>query len=449
MERPFYCVIVRHGSATRHLFVGFLRLTFLPLHCNIHKIKILQEEGAKDMYRPHCRICQCKLPFNRSLIISNDRSFCKEHYRHYKMRQHDGVTTSELDPQWLDTLDNWRDRPSELDHEIGTKPFSSLLFYHQRYENWLVFMRFYVAKNGHKTMAGVILSGILQSLHRNKHRATITLKKGRKSHSRSETRMGDALVIHTQTGEIQHFVDVSEDIVIEDLQGIRLAPYQEEIAHYWGNSDPTGIEEKFNPLSHNKNHLVVISTLIHLCTFPVYGLIGKPLGLSSGYRLSWQGDVRHGMSSLSFSFSSPQYPQTHETLELSSSDPRERNIFYDQEQAIETLFWQYNQEETGHYSPEKRAQFGPPMLWEGEITISSVAFSGTIHYWSQPEQIALFRFKGEKVILSGHSFGLAHNDLLQLLKDAQPINEQDDIIAQYQQAADREWQHLQAQFTQK
>ncbi|HEY5004530.1 MAG TPA: hypothetical protein VII61_15310 [Ktedonobacteraceae bacterium] len=403
------------------------------------------------MYHPICRICQRKLPLNRSLIISNDRRFCKEHYHQYKMRQRNGVITNGLDPQWVDSLDNWRDRPAELAHEIGTKPFSTALFYQQKYENWLLFMRFYITKNGHKTMAGVILSGILQSLHRNKHRATITftLKKGQKSRSRPQIRMGDALVINTQTGEIRRFVDVSEDIVLDDLQGIRPAPYQEEIAHYWGNSDPTGIEERFDPLSHSKNHLFVISALIPLCTFPVYGLIGKPLGLSSGYRLSWQGDVRHGMGSLSFSFSNPHYPQTHNTLELCSSDPRERNIFYDQEQAIETLFWQYSQEEPEQYSPEKRAQFGAPSIWEGEITIDDISFSGTIHYWSQPEQITLFRLKGEKVILSGHSFGLTYEDLLQVLESAQPINEQDDIIAQYQQAADAEWQHLRAQFIQK
>ena len=189
--------------------------------------------------------------------------------------------------------------------------------------------------------------------------------------------------------------------------------------------------------------------LIPLCTFPVYGLIGKPLGFSPGCRLSWQGGVRHGMGSLSFSFSSPHYPQTHNTLELCSSDPRERNIFYDQEQAIETLFWQYSQEKPEQYGAEKRAQFGAPSFWEGEITIDDISFSGTIHYWSQPEQIALFRLKEEKVILSGHSFGLTYNDLLQVLKSAQPINEQDDIIAQYQQAADAEWQHLRAQFIQK
>ncbi len=392
------------------------------------------------MHHPTCRICQRELPLSKSLIIINDRCFCKEHSIAYKTRQRDGVMTSELDAQWLDTIANWRERPIELDHETGKKPFSTLLFFHQRHEDWLVFMRSYIVRNGQKTMAGVILSSILQSLRRNRHTVVLKANKRRKSRIRHQSRLGDALVVNTRTGEMRRFVDVSEDVVIDDLQGIRPAPYQKEIAHLWGNPDPTGIQERFIRQYHDENHHVLIPALVRLAAFPIYGLIDNPLELSL-CSLGTGGGVWHGIIDISFTFSSPRYPEEREIFTLASSAPQERNFIYDAELAIESLFWSYRQLE--------RAQFGSPSLWEGEIIIAGVTFSGTIHSWSQPQQLSLFRLKGEKTILSGHSFGLEYDNLLSLLKAAQPINEQDDVLAQYQRELDAEHQRLHAQFAQK
>lgn len=392
------------------------------------------------MHRPTCRICQRELPLGKSLIIISDRCFCKEHSAQYKMRQRDGVITSELDVQWLDSLDNWRERPIELDHEVGKKPFSSLLFFHLRHEDWLLFMRSYIVRNGQKTMAGVILSSILQSFRRNRHTVVLKANKRKKSRIRYQSRLGDALIVNTRTGEIRRFVDVSEDVVIDDLQGIRPAPYQAEIAHLWGNPDPTGIEEKFIRQYRDENHPILIPALVRLAAFPIYGLIDNPLELSL-CSLGMGGGVWHGITNISFHFSSPRYPEERDTFTLNSSEPRERNLIYNAEFAIENLFRYYRQLE--------RAQFGSPSLWEGEIIIAETTFFGTIYSWSQPQQLSLFRLKGEKTILSGHSFSLEHDNLLLLLKSAQPINEQDDVLAQYQRKSDAEHQRLRAQFAQK
>jgi hypothetical protein len=385
------------------------------------------------MYHPLCRICQHKLPLSKSLIVSSDRSFCKEHSSQYKTRQRNGVMTSELDDQWLDSLDNWRERPIELDHEIGKKPFSSLPFFHLRYEDWLLFMRSYIVRNGQKTMAAVILTSILQSLHRNRHTVILKANKRRKSRRRYQARLGDALAVNTRTGEIRRFVDVSQDVVMDDLEGIRPAPYQTEIAHLWGDPDPTGIEERFNSQYLDDNHRVLISALVHLADFPIYGLIGNPFELSL-CSLGTSGGVWHGITQVSFAFSSPLYPNERGIFTLDSAEPRERNLIYYEDLDIENLFQCYRQLE--------RAQFGPPSTWEGAIIIAGTTFSGTIHFWSQPQLLALFRLKGEKTIISGHSFGLAYDDLLQLFKTAQPINEHDQILAQYQREADAEIQRL-------
>jgi hypothetical protein len=274
------------------------------------------------MYRPTCRICQRQLPLSKSLIIINDRCFCKEHCTEYKTRQRDGVMTSELAAQWQDTIANWRERPIELDHETGKKPFSTLLFFHQRYEDWLVFMRSYIVRNGQKTMAGVIVSSILQSLRGNRRTVVIKANKKRKRRFWHQSRLGDALVVNTRTGEIRRFVDVSEEVVIDDLQGIRPAPYQKDIAHLWGNPDPTGIQERFIRQYSDENHRILIPALVGLAALPIYGLVGNPHELSLG-SIGIEGGVWHGICRISFTFSNPRYPEERATFTLASSDPRD------------------------------------------------------------------------------------------------------------------------------
>jgi hypothetical protein len=66
-------------------------------------------------YRPNCRICR-EVPLSRSIVSTDARRFYKEHWRQYKIGQQ-SVTSEDLNSDWSDTRDNWRERPPELDEE--------------------------------------------------------------------------------------------------------------------------------------------------------------------------------------------------------------------------------------------------------------------------------------------------------------------------------------------
>ena len=68
---------------------------------------------------PACPIC------GKQLTEPKGSPYCPEHLVQYERRQRLGVPTDELSEQWRDTLDNWRDRPPELDVELGTRGAST------------------------------------------------------------------------------------------------------------------------------------------------------------------------------------------------------------------------------------------------------------------------------------------------------------------------------------
>lgn len=296
--------------------------------------------------RPLCRVCERPLPLNRCIIFSDAHRFCSEHWSQYKTRQSEGVAAQNLNPDWSDTLANWRERPAELDEEARIKRHRATpLYFREKYEDWLLFMRHYISGGIIDLPQTLRLRGISSLLPR-KNRNFVTLRTGKRSfvdkilygtRERREHRASDCLAVNPQTGEIRRFVDVQSETVLDDLQGIRPAPYQEELASFWGKSEPAGIQERFRSQYMDKRHRVRIPDLVHLAAFPVYGITDQVSDFSvSG--LGTSGGVWGGIKGISFHFSSPRYPQEHEHFDVSSSEPRQPNIVYHPEIAATSLF---------------------------------------------------------------------------------------------------------------
>lgn len=358
----------------------------------------------EDFYRlpdhVDCNICRDEV------AVASGPAFCGEHLPQYEARQREGVTTDKLDLRWDDTLDNWRERPSVLDGEVGTRPSATPLLFWQMNEDWLLFMRFYAAKY------------------------------------RQESRLGDGLAINIHTGEIRRFVDVSEDDIWNDLRGVRSAPYQGELAAFWGDAGPIGLREKIEQRFLDEQHRVRLSELVHAVAFPVYGLVSNPLGLSV-CSVSW-GSAGYRLTAIGFIFSSPLYAPVRDNFSLSSSDAKHGGTVYNPRDASGNLFFDLNDRLFERYqlSDKERGRAGSPSIWEGEFPIAEVVFSGEIRHWSQPYQLSLFHFESEKTHLNGSAFGLSQEELLRLLEGLRIINHSDDLLAQYQRELDAERQRL-------
>src|SRR5262245_16062639 len=106
-----------------------------------------EEDNSRPPRRFFCRICGREVPVNPK------HRFCEEHLLHYEARQRDGVTTEELSARWGDTLDNWRERPTAVEEEMGWRADSTLLLFRQREGAWVLFRRLY-AENPHGESRG-------------------------------------------------------------------------------------------------------------------------------------------------------------------------------------------------------------------------------------------------------------------------------------------------------
>lgn len=190
-------------------------------------------EGERTQPRHRSAACRmCGREIRQPLLVINGLVFCQEHAREFKRRRHEGVSTTELDPAWGDTLKNWRERPPELDNETKPKFLTTSLALQEKHESWLIFSRSY------PVLARPRLRRSSRSVTMYQSRRAITplsLRKGGGSIARTHHRLPDHVAVNTQTGEIRRFVDVSGYEVLDDLQGIYPAPAQAELAAFWGN----------------------------------------------------------------------------------------------------------------------------------------------------------------------------------------------------------------------
>jgi len=143
------------------------------------------------------------------------------------------VATKDLDTRWHDRLATWRERPSALDEE----PHSERFHFTRGAEPWIVFMRGY--------------PGI---------------------------RLPDWIAIDIPNNQIRRFVEIDQSDLLDDLEGKRPAPYQEDLHQRW--SDPAAREPQgaFADRYRDTGGLS-LPFIIKNAQIPVYGVSENPFGL--------------------------------------------------------------------------------------------------------------------------------------------------------------------------
>ena len=86
------------------------------------------ENTSSRRFSLHCRICGKELSVPIVIlhglvptIVLHSLVFCKEHKRQFARRRREGVSTVQLNTAWRDLLDNWRERPEELERRSSNQ----------------------------------------------------------------------------------------------------------------------------------------------------------------------------------------------------------------------------------------------------------------------------------------------------------------------------------------
>lgn len=383
-----------------------------------------------------CRICQREIP--RPFLVINGLIFCHEHTREFRRRRREGVSTAELNPLWGDTLGNWRERPPELDKETKPRFLTSPFTLYKREEPWLIFSRSYFPFTlPHPSRPS-------KTIRRRKK----TLVQGgrRKKPSPPFHRFADHIAINMQTGEVRRFVDVPENEVLDDLQGIHPAPAQVELARFWGKRKPSGVREEtrenFRRQFLDGQGRVRIPELVRLVHFPLYGPIGNPLDLTLSCSLSLSLSSINSLFSVGFIYSRSSQAQVAIELEASEVNMHTR-LSVDNDTPDQTLssfdfarafFRSKNQSREEQETAENFSS------QHCELTIAGNFFTGELYHQSQPDQLSWFSLTGKQTKLIGNACGLSEDEVLQWLETLQIINKQDDILRYYQREYDEDLQ---------
>ncbi len=351
----------------------------------------------------HCTICQKVIP---------TVGLCDDHLAQLQSRQQTGVTTEALDTSWGDTLDIWLERPSSLHHEIGKRPFSSPFIFSMKEKDWLVFTRTYY------------------------NNRTETLQK-QDDHTvqRRTPRLKDSLAINVVSGEIRRFVNLPKEMVLEDIQGIRSAPYQVELAPFWGNPDVGGVHEKWQEQFYDRPYRINIPKFVMLADFPVYGFVDPlaDLSLESLFSCSFS---NYRVNFIGFLFSSSQSPEEQRRKLYVSSGRAGKAAAGEGLRFLDTISGYNHYEQLlrlYQLNKDSSKQIDTPSLWKGEISIGQQSFSGEIRSWSQPYKLTLFSFKQDNnVSLEGNALGFSMEGMLHVLNTLEIINHRTDILFKYQ-----------------
>lgn len=188
-----------------------------------------------------------------------------------------------------------------------------------------------------------------------------------------------------------------------------------------------------------------VPELVRSAHFPVYGLTDHPDGFSTcGISTGYFGEPLK-LSSISFTYSSPHYPEKRDNLVVSSIDASTEQqgnirIVYDLKDPSEGRLFDLDTNLFQHYrlGEKEQTQIGHPSIWEGTLSIAGVTFLAKTRHWSSSHLLSLFLLKSEKTILSGQAYGPSHENLLQLLQALQIINHQEDLLKRYQSELDQE-----------
>ena len=149
---------------------------------------------------------------------------------------------------------------------------------------------------------------------------------------------------------------------------------------------------------------------IAVIPFPVYGVVGEPLGL----KLLSYGSFGSSQP-FNISYESPHYPaysmgrQPLETFRIVSWNAQ-RHIVRAKDYFLEKII-------EGQEQPVRN-----PFRWEGTLTIAETLFSGFITYYASPLLISGFCLTSGKTLISGISCGPNVDELVQLLESLQVLS---------------------------
>lgn len=353
-----------------------------------------------------CAICQ------KAISPTTTLGFCEEHLQQFQMRRREGVDTEALDSRWGDTLDIWKGRPIELEGELDKRPSTSIFLFSIKEKDWIVFIRSYYLTQAESLRA---------------RKSNILLRK--------TPRLNDTLAINVVSGEIRRFVSLPTEIVLEDLRGERLAPYQTELAPFWGNPDLGDMQERWMHQFYDTPNRINIPKVVAQAEYPVYGFIDHTANFALESLLT-SSFSNYRVNSIGFLFASLASGQG-QPRKLYLSSGTSKNPVGEGLKFLDTVSGYDHYEQLllfYHLKNDHQESANSPSLWDGEVLVGQKAFLGEFRYWHHPYKLSLFSLKdkGSDLSLEGSACGLSFEELFGVLHMLQIINQRKDVLIQYQ-----------------
>ena len=167
--------------------------------------------------------------------------------------------------------------------------------------------------------------------------------------------------------------------------------------------------------------------------FPVYGIVGHPLDLTSDSRIVGTGYLPFmnigsppflTVTSILLNFTSSRYPSCP-----SKRFPL-RNFRVQSEVAQEARLRDWD-EILDMVVQEQEQPVRNPFLWEGSLSIAGTLFQGKMRYYATPLKLSEYRLVSEKSYVSGYANGPSCDELIELLEGLEVLNGRDEVIKQY------------------
>ena len=163
----------------------------------------------------------------------------------------------------------------------------------------------------------------------------------------------------------------------------------------------------------------MINEKIAVAQFPVYGVVGRPLGLTC-YGLH---EATGYDPSLALDYTSSRYPSyPNEMLALRTfrvlSAPSRIAGLHQSDSIIDMVI------------QEQEQPVREPFLWEGSLSIAETLFHGKMRYYATPLKLSEYHLVSEKSYMRGYANGPSCDELIELLEGLEVLNGRDELIRQ-------------------
>lgn len=326
-------------------------------------------------YQRTCSVCRIAIPDTGGLRL------CDIHRLENDERQRNGVDTKDLDTRWHDSLATWREHPSALDAEPQPERFR----FTRGSEPWVLFMRGY------------------------------------------PHRLPDWIAVEISTNQIRRFVEINQSDLLDDLEGKRPAPYQEDLHLRWGDPaarEPQGVFA-YRHRDTGGDHS--LPAMIKYAQIPVYGVSENPFGLmlySTEYSLESRGLDGVKLIFVSSGPVNPQVVASFNALRVGIRNlklPPGYGSGPDSEQALRLLRG-YRRDLID------RIKTVSPVTNTCHIAFPGFQRDTEILCWPEPINLINFALTNDEIFLGVSTIGLSEPELLLLLRNVQVVNNQPDLL---------------------